>query len=163
MRKRAGKSNLNDQVIEVFDRISRCARRYGFPAIIYKLKQLEADDEETNVVSNYIFEIVTEKYNVHRKDILGSKRGIASEARKICLILLDNHTTLSANSITTVFDNRSKTVLFQVKKEFENISDNPTTRYDKKFVAIHSELNEKIVDFKKTIVIENKKINTEIP
>ena len=147
---RRNKTTLNDEVIEVLDRISKCAKRYGFPAIINKLKQLDVDSEETNSVFDFVFTVVQERYGVSRKDLVGMKRGSVSEARKVCLILLDNHTSLSANSITTYFDNRSKTVLFQVKKEYEHIDKNPVTSEEKQFLLAFKELDIKVAEFKKS-------------
>jgi chromosomal replication initiation ATPase DnaA len=161
MVKRTKTKDLNDRAIVLLDGIMRCAKRYGFPAIMDKLNELEVNNEETNIVFGYVLEIVQEKYDLQRKDILGTKRGIASEARKMCFVLIYSHTTLSMESIASIFDNRSKQAFFQAKKEIDNILEKPHTKYEKTFVAIHNELNAKIVDFKKTIVIESKKTNTE--
>jgi len=149
---------VDKEISELFVRMARFIKRHGKSRIITKLQRLDYEKTINTSIINFILERVCIRYNIKIKDLLGRKRRSYAEARKLCYLLMYNTAKDSENSelaIANYFD-RSKTVVYQARKEFHQMCQNPKLKEEIAFIKLYNEIDAEVKEFEKK---SNKNLN----
>lgn len=149
------KSELD--LIKLFREIQISIAKYGLSAVTEQLKGIHKDENYIfrRDVCDYILIITSNRFLVKKEDILNSKkRGLISEARRMCFALIKEHLPLTDKEIGIYFGGRSRQF---VNKELVGLPINQTefrTKQESKFVEDFLYLTKKVLIYKNKNSVE---------
>ena len=152
----------NRQIIEFFKIIYRGIRKHGLRRIVKTLDSidLERNNLYFNEIVDYIMKMVTEEFKCEIEDLFSfDKRGNITVARKVAVILMKTHLTISDEQTGKYF-NRVRQVIHNIMKEYYLLD--RTSKIDNNFFEIHDKLDTKVFEYIENLKFknnENKKIN----
>lgn len=140
-----------DQIVLFFGEIQRVIKKYGYDHVMKKLRELhdEESDGFQKEISNFILYKTCNHYLVSRDDVLFSKkRGVISEARRMCYALMKEHLRLSDEKIGFFFGGRSRQYVNRELNELPLNKDDYTTKEEAKFVEDFLVLTKEVLFYK---------------
>lgn len=140
-----------ENIVAFFAEVQRVIKRYGYDHVIKKLRELhEVEDEGVQKqVSDYILLKTCNHYSLNRDDVLFSnKRGVISEARRMCYALMKEHLGVSDEHIGFLFGGRSRQYVNKELNELPLNRDKYATKEEAKFVEDFLFLTRQILSYK---------------
>jgi hypothetical protein len=112
-----------------------------------KIIGIDEDVEEVNKIANskinFIKKIVLKEYKKYNFDLFDifnvQKRGKCTEAKKIIVMLILKHTDISVVSLAKYFS-RSRSVIYQIKDEYEIMIKDKDCSFTKSFKKLDKEV-----------------------
>jgi len=152
---------MNNQVeiLEFFREVQRVISKHGLQKVLGQLRKLKIDSNNDleREVCEYILSTTANHYNIELADILNSKkRGVISEARRMCFALMKEHLPFTDEEIGEYFGGRSRQY---VNKELVGLPINQEKVWLKKditFVDDFMILTTNVLKFKNTFSMNNK-------
>jgi chromosomal replication initiation ATPase DnaA len=150
-----------EEILEFLREVQRVILKHGIEKVIFQLKKLKNDSNDIfkREICEYILNQTSLHYKVPMGDILISrKRGVLSEARRMCFALMKEHLSYTDEEIGDLFGGRSRQY---VNKELISLplnQDVHTTKQEVQFVNDFMILTKSVVDFKNNYIINNKNI-----
>lgn len=129
--------NSKQEIAEFFGEVQRVISKYGIDHVVNKLREIryEHADEHDRDICEYILVETCNLFRVDKDDVLHSnKRGIITEARRMCYALMKEHLPISDEQIGMYFKGKSRQF---INRELQNLplnQDNLSTKDEKKFV-----------------------------
>lgn len=140
----------NEEIVTLFREIHKTIKRYGVEKIISKLRDIDAENLESNELIEFIFDKASVEFGVSVYEIKKSnKRGTVSEAKRMCILLCSRHLTTTKTALAGIFD-RSKTIILRANKQFEQMKQNPTLKQEFNFLERYNRLNDAVSKFKES-------------
>lgn len=132
-------------------------KKVGIERIEQKLRELydsEAGNEPT-LIKNRIMEEITRAYGIPQKTLFGStKRGSASQARVMAIILFYRHLTLSKTELAAIFGHSQPNIVSLRLKTFAKyFCGEQIFESERRFEKVYSD------DFMKKIVAVDKRVS----
>ena len=157
---------MNNQVeiLEFFREVQRVISKHGLQKVLGQLRKLKIDsnNEFERDVCDYILNTTANHYDIELNDILTSKkRGIISEARRMCFALMKEHLPFTDEEIGHYFGGRSRQF---VNKELVGLpinQDNLWKKRDVKFVNDFMILTTDVLKYKNNFSVNNKMKDNE--
>jgi Bacterial dnaA protein helix-turn-helix len=141
-----------DEIVDFFREVQKVIKKHGLETVLTKLREIHGNNSQHGFekdVCEYILAVTANHYKVPKEDIVRSKkRGIISEARRMCFALMKEHLPISDEEIGDIFDGRSRQF---VNKELSNLpinQDNFATKDEANFVKDFLELTVMVLYFK---------------
>jgi hypothetical protein len=147
------------EILEFLREVQRVITKHGLEKVLSQLRRLKVDvngnfEKET---FEYILNQTANHYQLEINDILTSKkRGLFSEARRMCFALMKEHLPFTDEEIGDFFGGRSRQY---VNKELVGLpinQDNLRQKRDVKFVNDFMMLTTNVLNFKNTYNLNNK-------
>jgi hypothetical protein len=147
------------EILEFLREVQRVITKHGLEKVLGQLRRLKVDvnsnfEKET---FEYILKETANHYQLEINDILTSKkRGVFSEARRMCFALMKEHLPFTDEEIGDFFGGRSRQY---VNKELIGLpinQDNLYVKRDVKFVNDFMMLTTNVLHFKNTYNLNNK-------
>ena len=145
----------NREIIEFFKIIYRGIRKHGLRRIVKTLDSIdiEKSNPHFNEVVDYIIDIVTLEFECDMEDLFSfHKRGNITIARKIAVILMKTHLTISDEQTGKYF-NRVRQVVHNIMKEYYALD--RTSKIDNNFLEIHDKLDIQVCNYIEKLKLEN--------
>lgn len=146
--------NIDDsgQLSDFFRVVAKGIKKYGVKTLISHLQSLNAEDrfrtENLDDIIDYILECVLMEWKEHKitKDDLfeANKRGEASIARKMAIIVIRNNTQTSDIDVANYFG-KVRQVAFRAMREFKGMK--KTIPDDARFLVKYERIDAKVKIF----------------
>jgi chromosomal replication initiation ATPase DnaA len=136
--------------------VYRGVSKHGVEKVSQKIKDLDIESFNGNYqeVRDFIIDRACILFRVTRDDIIGKdKRGQATVARKVVVTVIKKHFQISDESLASFFDGRSRQVVYNIMKEFEQMDRNDKLDYRNFFNyydSIDAQATQYIKDLKST-------------
>lgn len=147
------------EIIEFFREVQRVINKYGLKKVLIQLKRIQVDCGEgfESDVLDYIITITANHYIVDKNDIVNSKkRGMVSEARKMCFALIKEHLQFTDEEIGMYFGGRSRQSVNNELTDMPLNNDVLTTKQESKFVQNFLFLTTQVLRYKNSYNINDK-------
>ena len=156
---RKGRATEGD-IIAFIRHFHAIEQKVGIARIEQKLQELYSAEvgNKPSIIKNRILEEITRAYGIPSRTILQStKRGNATQARVMAIILFYKHLTLSKSEIATIFGHCQPNIVSLRLKTFANFYCNiPAYENERRFEKVYSpdfmkkynELDATITEFK---------------
>ena len=147
------------EIAEFFGEVHRVISKYGIDHVVNKLREIqyEHNDEKDRDICEYILVQTCNRFEVVREDVLhSSKRGIITEARRMCYALMKEHLPISDEQIGLYFNGKSRQF---INKEIQNLPLNQeklSTKDEKKFVNDFLYLTVEVLRYKNSYKLNKK-------
>lgn len=144
-------SNSTDEIVSFFKEVQRVISKYGLEKVLEQLRKIHLtnDDDYEKEVYNHILTITSNKYNLEKDVVLFSnKRGIVTEARRMCFALMKEHLAFSDEEIGTYFGGKTRQFINRELKSLPLNQDKFLTKYERKFYQDFVELTTDVLHFK---------------
>lgn len=147
------------EILEFFKEVQRVISKHGLQKVLSQLRRIQNDFD--NGVEKEIYDFILTQtalhYNIQEIDILNSKkRGVISEARRMCFALMKEHLPFTDEEIGYYFGGRSRQY---VNKELTSLpinQDNLWRKRDVKFLNDFMTLTKNVLIFKNDYNSNNK-------
>lgn len=108
--------------------------------------------EEVGIIQDYIIDHTCECLKVPREAIIGRKaRGMATTARKVAVILMKKHLTVSSTKIGKLFSNRSRVIIHNILVEYKSL--NRSNKIDcENFFQYYDPIQRDVISFINTLI-----------
>jgi len=129
--------NGQSEIIEFFKEVQRVISKHGLNKVISQLRRIHLDNGDgfERDVCEYILVITSNHYNLPKELIIHSKkRGVISEARRMCYALMKEHLRFSDEEIGEYFGGRSRQYINKELIALPLNQDKFTTKDEAKFV-----------------------------
>lgn len=144
---------IQNKINRMLSLMSKALRKVGHTELEKVLKGVVVDREFTStkydVAIDYILESVVQEWsdsNIKKADLYEyKKRGEVTVARKMAIILIKQHLQIPDHKISIHFGNRCRQVVYNVLKEYKNLSQK--NRFDISFIEKHKKIETKILPF----------------
>jgi hypothetical protein len=157
------------EIATFFGEVQRVISKYGIDHVMNKLREIhyEHTDAKDRDVCEYILAITSTHYRVVKDDVLKSKkRGVISEARRMCYALMKEHLPISDQEIANYFGGKSRQL---VNREIKNLplnQDKFATKDEAKFVDDFLVLTVEVLKYRNNYELNDnmltaKRINNE--
>lgn len=152
------------EILEFFREVQRVISRHGLQKVLGQLRRIQIDcgDGYEKDVCDYILTTTANHYSIDKHDILISKkRGMISEARRMCFALMKEHLLFTDGEIGEYFGGRSRQY---VNKELTGLpinQENLATKQEVKFVNDFIMLTTNVLKYKNSYSLNNKLNNNE--
>jgi chromosomal replication initiation ATPase DnaA len=147
------------EIIEFFREVQRVINKYGLKKVLIQLKRIQVDCGEgfESDVLDYIITITANHYIVDKNDIVNSKkRGMVSEARRMCFALIKEHLQFTDEEIGMYFGGRSRQSVNNELTDMPLNNDVLTTKQESKFVQNFLFLTTQVLRYKNSYNINVK-------
>jgi chromosomal replication initiation ATPase DnaA len=147
-----------DEIVDFFREVQRVITKHGLDKVLKQLRSIHSESDEgfEHDVSEYILVVTSNHYSLLKEDVLYSrKRGIVSDARRMCFALMKEHLVVSDEQIGDKFD-RSRQY---INKELSGLplnQDSFATKDEANFVKDFIELTTKVLYYKNGYKLNNK-------
>ena len=147
------------EIYDFFRELQRVISKYGLQKVLTQLRRIQIDNGNVfeKDVSEFILTTTANHYTLDRQDILTSKkRGVISEARRMCFALMKEHLPFTDEEIGYYFGGRSRQY---VNKELTSLpinQDNLWKKRDVKFLNDFMALTTNVLNFKNECNLNNK-------
>lgn len=152
------------EILEFLREVQRVISKYGIEKVIEQLRKLKV--ESNNVVykktCDYILTETAHHYQIDIIDILTSKkRGVISEARRMCFALMKEHLPLTDEEIGEYFGGRSRQYVNMELTKLPINQENLATKQEIKFVNDFLLLTTNVVKYKYSLIMNEKNKSNE--
>jgi hypothetical protein len=147
------------EILEFFREVQRVIAKHGLERVLGHLRRIQIDcgDGFEKDVSDFILSTTANHYLLDKQDILISKkRGVISEARRMCFALMKEHLPFTDEEIGDYFGGRSRQY---VNKELTGLpinQDKLATKQEVKFVNDFILLTTNVLKYKNGYSANNK-------
>ena len=127
--------------------LGRGIKKHGMKKIIKALKDFDLTEENINyyTIIDFVEESICNRMNVVRDELYNKKtRGDVTIARKLCIILLIKHLSMSDEEIGNHYK-RTRQIIHITINEFKALDKN--NKVDANFINLYNEFDTKIQDF----------------
>ena len=136
---------------EFLREVQKAINKYGIDVVTNQLKKIKiycGDTFESDVV-DFIIQKTANHYIVDKNDILNSKkRGVISEARRMCFALVKEHLSFTDEEIGRYFGGRTRQYINQELTSLPINQDKLATKQETKFVDNFLYLTSEVLKFK---------------
>jgi hypothetical protein len=134
---------------DFFKEIYKGINKFGVVKVLKKLQQLDDEeiDEDLRELIRFIELKVVTTFEITIDQLKNStERGIVTDARKMCYVLLKNHADFSDYRVAMHFK-KVRQVVHRAMKEYSKMSEN--IPQDRKFLEKLAEIQEDCIEFKR--------------
>ena len=140
----------HSEIILFFREVHRIISKHGLSQVLNHLRMINTDFEVMEIdVLKYIVSLTAIHFEISKDELLNSnKRGIITEARRMCFALIKENLPFSDEQIGEYFGGRSRQY---VNKELGSLPVNRDyykNKQEKKFVTDFIELSKKVIEYK---------------
>jgi chromosomal replication initiation ATPase DnaA len=144
---------MNNQVeiLEFLREVQRVISKHGIQKVLGQLRRLKVDlnNEVEKKTCDYILNETALYYQIDIIDILTSKkRGVISEARRMCFALMKEHLPFTDEEIGEYFGGRSRQYVNMELTKLPINQDKLTTKQEAKFVDDFMTLTTNVLKYK---------------
>lgn len=143
-----------DDLVVLFQQLHKVVSKFGLQKVLSRIKDINLDDKSSfeRDICEHIITICANHYLVDKSDIIQSKkRGVLSEARRMCFALMKNNLEITDSSIGDYVGGRSKQFvnneLKSINLEYGKFKNN----YEHKFYNDYIKLNNELLIIKNSI------------
>lgn len=150
--------NTKNEIAQFFGEVQRVISKYGIDTVMEKLREMQDDNpsEQDNAVCEYILVLTSNHYVVPKEDVKYSKkRGVISEARRMCYALMKEHLPISDEQIGQYFGGKSRQFINKEIKELPVNQDKFSTKDEAKFVKDFLVLTVEVLRYKNSYDLNN--------
>jgi hypothetical protein len=145
------------EILEFLREVQRVISKHGLEKVLGQLRKLKNNNDFEKEMCDYILKVTSIHYGVSVEDILISKkRGIVSEARRMCFALMKEHLPFTDEEIGDIFGGRSRQY---VNKELTILpinQENLWKKRDLKFLDDFMILTKNVLIYKNEYNLNNK-------
>lgn len=143
-----------DDLVTFFQQLHKVISKVGYKKVLSTISNITLDDREQKEkeLCNQIIIVCANHFLVEKDEILLSKkRGIISEARRMCFALIKNNLGISDSAIGEYIGGRSKQFVNNELKTILLDETKLTTKYEHKFYNDYVKLNNEVLKIKNSI------------
>jgi hypothetical protein len=147
------------EIYDFFRELQRVISKYGLQKVLTQLRRIQIDNGNVfeKDVSEFILTTTANHYTLDRQDILTSKkRGVISEARRMCFALMKEHLPFTDEEIGDFFNGRSRQYVNNELMKLPLNHDKLATKQENKFVNDFIVLTTKVLKYKNGYNVNNK-------
>ncbi len=150
------KDSKTNVILDFFRIVERSVHNHSVEKVVTTLRKLDIqsalENKNHEILVEYIIEAVLQEFasdEVKRKQLFEkTERGEVTVARKLCMILMKEFTKMSNAKIGMYFGGRSRQIVFNVAKEYEE--KDHMHRSDLSFLNRYTRLSKKVEYFMHT-------------
>jgi chromosomal replication initiation ATPase DnaA len=139
------------EILEFLREVQRVISKHGIQKVLGQLRRLKVDlnNEVEKKTCDYILSETAKYYQIDIIDILTSKkRGIISEARRMCFALMKEHLPFTDEEIGDYFGGRSRQFVNMELTKLPINQEKVTTKQESKFVEDFMILTTNVLRYK---------------
>lgn len=147
------------EIYDFFRELQRVISKYGLEKVLTQLRRIHIDNGSVfeKDVSEYILTTTANHYSLNKQDILTSKkRGVISEARRMCFALMKEHLPFTDEEIGDFFNGRSRQYVNNELTKLPLNHDKLSTKQENKFVNDFIILTTNVLKYKNGYNTNNK-------
>ena len=154
---------MNNQVeiLEFLRELQRVISKHGLQKVLGQLRRLKVDSNNDieKKTCDYILTETAHHYQIDIIDILTSKkRGLVSEARRMCFALMKEHLPVTDEEIGDYFGGRSRQYVNMELTKLPINQDNLATKQEIKFVNDFIMLTTNVLKYKSSLSTNDKNV-----
>lgn len=146
-----------DEIVDFFREVQKVIKKHGLETVLTKLREIHGDNSHDGFekdVCEFILVKTANHYLIPKEDIIRSKkRGVVSEARRMCFALMKEHLPISDEEIGDIFDGRSRQFVNKELKDLPINQDKFATKDEANFVKDFLELTVIVLHFRNSYVM----------
>lgn len=142
----------SDDIAQFFREVTRVISKYGLQHVMTELRKIQHEFSEglEKDMCEYIVSITAKFYTVNTNDLLFSnKRGLISEARRMCYALMKEHLAITDDRIGDYFGGKSRQLVNRELITLPLNQDSYATKDEAQFATDFLELTVCVSDYKK--------------
>lgn len=147
------------EIFDFFRQLQRVIAKHGLQKVLNQLRRIQIDygNDFEKDVCEFILTTTASHYVLEKEDILTSKkRGLISEARRMCFALMKEHLPFTDEEIGDFFNGRSRQYVNNELTKLPINHEKLATKQENKFVNDFIVLTTTVLKYKNSYNLKNK-------